>query len=646
MNNRRHPAHTLAWLLSAFALCVFAILQANGRPRLASQSRDQSDQAVKQYLSDKYFLDEAHPGPTLVPRNLPSGILPFSCRPTQAFEHRASPGAYHFEKAVYLLGQGLDFHGCEIFGLDRIEKLSPVAIATHALKESLAAVEDPYGLEQWTPSAGINILTEASHRLENTCKGAERTDACRKLLQIAKAVEGQLNSPAGRQTAIGNSSQQARCAAAVMLQIASAGDTQKISECVANGSSVDMRGVGGRTPLMQAALSGQPAAVKLLLQSGATPDAMDNDRSTPLRDAVVTGNLEIVNLLLETGKVDVNQRDDEGATALHDAAALEWDLVVQRLLESGADAGAVDEDSETPLLAAVDQFVFPAFLPRQVNTVQLLLQHGANPGAKKWDGAPVLNLAAAGEGRLVGLLLDAGANANAKDSDGSSPLHVAAEKVRYECARILLTHGADPNARDNKSHATPLMNAAREGLGESPKIVHLLLERGADPNATDKDGSSALVYGAGFVRSGSGPDWAAAALEIMGDLIRHGADVNDAGNQYSRALIDAADNWGPDDPIVVKFLIDAGATIRPNPKDGVSALMRAASKGHSRVVQFLLDIGADPLAKDTRHHSAMDYARDYNSRRTIGCIGVAGLASCQQTRAVLKAALDKQKPSR
>src|SRR5262245_36044696 len=54
-------------------------------------------------------------------------------------------------------------------------------------------------------------------------------------------------------------------------------------------------------------------------------------------------------------------------------------------------------------------------------------------------------------------------------------------------ARILLEHGADPNARDGM---TPVIETAAY-LGRE-KIVLMLLARGADCRAADQDGSNAL----------------------------------------------------------------------------------------------------------------------------------------------------------
>src|ERR1700722_18019947 len=81
------------------------------------------DQVIKDKLAaPPLFLDEQHPGPTMVPKDLPSGIFPFDCRATEAYLHRVRPGEYHFQRAQRLLGEGIDVIGCEAFGLERFHQ--------------------------------------------------------------------------------------------------------------------------------------------------------------------------------------------------------------------------------------------------------------------------------------------------------------------------------------------------------------------------------------------------------------------------------------------------------------------------------------------------------------------------------------------
>ncbi|MDG1851662.1 MAG: ankyrin repeat domain-containing protein [Gammaproteobacteria bacterium] len=126
-------------------------------------------------------------------------------------------------------------------------------------------------------------------------------------------------------------------------------DHEAIEVLLANGAEVDLANVFKITPLMYAAgMSGngrgpggdlegiQERAIKtidLLLDAGANINAQVTDSHT------FTGQLDTY----------IQGRDNEGRTALHNAAELGWDKVVAHLLERGADPSIVDADGQTAL---------------------------------------------------------------------------------------------------------------------------------------------------------------------------------------------------------------------------------------------------------------------------------------------------------
>ncbi len=57
-----------------------------------------------------------------------------------------------------------------------------------------------------------------------------------------------------------------------------------------------------------------------------------------------------------------------------------------------------------------------------------------------------------------------------------------------EVVRLLLRHGADPNAEDPQTRMTPMANA-----GTQPKLVQLLVEAGANIDQRLPGGESMLV---------------------------------------------------------------------------------------------------------------------------------------------------------
>ena len=80
----------------------------------------------------------------------------------------------------------------------------------------------------------------------------------------------------------------------------------------------------------------------------------------------------------------------------------------------------------------------------------------------------------------VQFLIDRGAQADARDHFKNTPLMVAAQLGHLEMVRLLLRHGADPNAYSKTLHWTPLHYAAHSGHVE---ILELLLRAGGQTHA-------------------------------------------------------------------------------------------------------------------------------------------------------------------
>jgi ankyrin repeat protein len=81
---------------------------------------------------------------------------------------------------------------------------------------------------------------------------------------------------------------------------------------------------------------------------------------------------------------------------------------------------------------------------------------------------------------------------NAKGEYPMAPLIFAAKEGFTSILEILLRHGANPNAQDNRCR-TALSYAAQEGHYD---VLEHLLSHDANPNIIDDQGSTALVWGA------------------------------------------------------------------------------------------------------------------------------------------------------
>jgi hypothetical protein len=152
------------------------------------------------------------------------------------------------------------------------------------------------------------------------------------------------------------------------------------------------------------------------------------------------------------------------------------------LLEAGANVKAQwpsDHGSRhftTPLGIAASGFDATHRLNGRAMVLDLLLSHGAEVFTQdEKDHALFIALGAGIE--AVKVLLKHGANPNAQRSNGQAPLHaVVASNGDPALMALLIDHGADMNERDADLN-TPIRLAV--GIGRT-SAVRLLLDRGAD----------------------------------------------------------------------------------------------------------------------------------------------------------------------
>ena len=86
---------------------------------------------------------------------------------------------------------------------------------------------------------------------------------------------------------------------------------------------------------------------EVLLDAGADQGVRDAYGWTPLMRAVDRRRLDFVRLLLDTPGADLGARQEDGATALHIAAASGDIEIVRLLVTRGADRSAENRDGRT-----------------------------------------------------------------------------------------------------------------------------------------------------------------------------------------------------------------------------------------------------------------------------------------------------------
>ena len=121
------------------------------------------------------------------------------------------------------------------------------------------------------------------------------------------------------------------------------GHVETMTLLIDHGADVNAFGHFNWTALMVAASKGHENSVRLLLRNGADPNVQDTYGWTPLMRAVYGNKRGAVTALLEHENLNLEVRDERGATALHVAVERGRSALVARLLASGADPGSIDD---------------------------------------------------------------------------------------------------------------------------------------------------------------------------------------------------------------------------------------------------------------------------------------------------------------
>ena len=156
----------------------------------------------------------------------------------------------------------------------------------------------------------------------------------------------------------------------------------------------------------------------------------------------------------------------------------------------------------TAAVAPDDPALLDAARRGNVAAVRSLLSEGADPNAARGDGMSALHLAAEGGSlEVVRVLIDAGARIEATTSIGGyTPLHVASANAHAPVVEALLDAGTDPKVVTTNTGVTPLHLAAKVLGGEA--AVRVLLEHGAPPNAREGSlGQTPLMFAASYGRT-------------------------------------------------------------------------------------------------------------------------------------------------
>ncbi len=331
-----------------------------------------------------------------------------------------------------------------------------------------------------------------------------------------------------------------------------------IADLLKHGASINERSKTGRTALFAAASQRDPRPASYLISQG----------------------------------IDVNARAVDGSTALMSAVYDSVSIAATRvLLENGADVNFADQSGSTALLVSMGR--------SNTEATRLLLDRGADPTAKDAGGNALLYAVNFGEWELARLFVDRGVDVNTVDRVGGTALLVTVAEGKFEYNGLgdsLISHGANLDAQGD---------AGMCALHFSDfKVSQKLIEHGASPNLQAKNGNTPLLTL--LKQTLTGPplsDDQRAKVTLL--IERANLEIRDHEGYAAIALL--ADQWNPTPESnlpIAKELVAHGADLNSKTPKGDTPTWLAFRTHFEQMVLLLLDLGADPNARD-RYQSTL-----------------------------------------
>ncbi|XP_058801049.1 uncharacterized protein LOC131669875 [Phymastichus coffea] len=367
--------------------------------------------------------------------------------------------------------------------------------------------------------------------------------------------------------------------------------------------------------------------VETLIKKGASVNVLDLTENTPIHYAAINHRADLILLML--GRfTNVNAVNGSGYLVLHelvdDYIEDPDDRIVEAvriLVSKGADYRTVKNKMDiAPLDMAIKNGlinIIEAFQMRDADPRLLLeicknadswshypdemqhldrvldLERGVNEYSDKFM-TPLHYAAQYGRKNEVVLFVNAGANIEAATCDGVTALHLAVMRGQVEIARYLIERGANLRARDHVFDFGLLHLAA---LQSNRDVVGLLMDNGLSVHDGGRDGFTPL-----HVAAAIGNEWA------MRCFIGHGADTRCRTNVRRSTVLhlvaagcfeNLEQLFSGEYSVVYETYLLGKATFQSRRDESIN---------------LILQIGANPNARDSLMKTPLHYAADNHER--------------------------------
>ncbi|XP_005108190.1 ankyrin repeat domain-containing protein 42 isoform X2 [Aplysia californica] len=329
--------------------------------------------------------------------------------------------------------------------------------------------------------------------------------------------------------------------------------------------------------------------------------------------------------------------DPTNYQTIHDAVRNCDVLHLEVMVKNGASVNEVEpKDKFTPLHSACNVGA--------LECVHWLLWHGADPTVTTPRGWTPAHIAAIrGFENCVEALTNNGVSLSARDIRGQTPLHLASAHGHSFCLNTILRSGADVTCVDNLGW-TSVHSAAYHGrMG----CIQLLLKWGGVPDEVDNNGNIPAHLAAAegnlpclkFLVSNNGN-----AMSVLSARNDHGETPKDLAQQFYKDNILEYINhieYEQDHPEEdenlsfpahvaaytgdldhLRMLVENGV-VNINERDdkGSTLAHKAAGQGHIRVLQWLIEMGANMNITNQAGETPRDVARRFAQLASVKLLG-------------------------
>ena len=355
----------------------------------------------------------------------------------------------------------------------------------------------------------------------------------------------------------------------ILYSAAKIGDVELVAKLIEQGVDLNEANELGESPLWIATSMDHVKVIEILVANGADISQQDfQNGATPIDVAAFNGDLEILKLMLEKGKLDKESKIKLRDLSLIWAAHGGHNQTVLYLISEKAYVNVTNIHKTSPILKAT--------FYGHLGIMTILITNNANvEQADKFRWRSIHAATYRGDLKAMKLLVEEGnAKVNVKTRARDTPLHLVGS---YEhTAEYLISKGANVN-EINRHRENPLFN-----LLHYRNIVAMKVLIGNGANVDQTNGNTwRLIHVAsdiGYLEE----------LKILVEI--GGADINAMTETGETALSLAAVKGHTN---ILQYLIDQGANVNPTNEHERVPLLRATLHKQSESIKVLMENGAN-----------------------------------------------------